>query len=206
MPPFDLNQRAKRLTGKVAPPELIPRLIERERIANWRDGETDMAGKYEGGCTCGQVRYRVTAAPMIVHCCHCRWCQRQSGSAFALNALIEADRVEVIAGQVEEVLTASPSGKGQIIARCPNCRIAVWSNYDMGGLKDRIRFIRVGTLDDPDHMPPDIHIYAGSMQPWVRLPEGAKVVAEYYSMKEIWSPESQARFAVLREAARSGAS
>ena len=107
---------------------------------------------------------------MIVHCCHCRWCQRQTGSAFAINALVEADNVEVTAGDVDEVATASPSGKGQTIARCPKCHVAVWSNYYMNGLKDLIRFVRVGTLDNPDAMPPDVHIFTESKQPWVVLP------------------------------------
>lgn len=101
----------------------------------------------EGGCTCGHVRYRVLSEPPIVHCCHCSWCQRQSGSAFAVNTLIESARVEVRSGAVEELMLPSPSGRGQRIARCPKCRIAVWSNYHMGGLRDHARVVRVGTLD-----------------------------------------------------------
>src|SRR4051794_40946188 len=101
-----------------------------------------------GGCTCRAVRYHMTSGPLFVHCCHCRWCQRESGAAFALNALIESDRVALLQGAPEEVLTPSNSGKGQRIFRCPSCRVAVWSHYAGGG--DRIRFVRVGTLDDPD--------------------------------------------------------
>lgn len=151
----------------------------------------------EGGCTCGQVRYQVNSKPMIVHCCHCRWCQRQTGSAFAHNALIEADRVELLEGAVEEIAVASPSRNGQVIARCPNCRVAVWSNYFMGGLKERIRFIRVGTLDDPDLMPPDVHIFTCSKQTWVRLPDGANVAEQFYDYGKTWSAESQSRRAAL---------
>ena len=116
----------------------------------------------DGGCICGQVRYRVTSEPMIVHCCHCRGCQKNSGSAFALNALFEADRVELISGEVELITVPTPSGTGQDITRCTKCKTAVWSNYNMGGIRERIRFIRVGTLDDPDQLPPDVHIYSGS--------------------------------------------
>src|SRR5262245_7577090 len=108
---------------------------------------------YDGGCTCRFVRYRMTTAPMFVHCCHCRWCQRETGASFALNAMIEADRVEIISGDVEVVLTPSNSGKGQKISRCPKCRIALWSNYSGSG--DVVRFVRVGTLDEPDRVPPD---------------------------------------------------
>ena len=94
---------------------------------------------------------------MIVHCCHCRWCQRESGASFALNAVIEADRVLLLQGEPQPVNTPSLSGKGQKVARCPACRIALWSNYAGGG--DLVRFVRVGTLDEPDRLPPDIHIY-----------------------------------------------
>ncbi|MFO1268167.1 MAG: GFA family protein [Rubrivivax sp.] len=132
----------------------------------------------EGGCTCRYVRYRLTTRPLFVHCCHCRWCQRETGSAFALNAMIEADRVLVLEGEPEAVNTPSQSGKGQKIWRCPRCRVAVWSNYAGGG--DAVRSARVGTLDEPDRMPPDIHIFTNSKQPWVVLPRGTPAVPEYY--------------------------
>ncbi|MCW5734049.1 MAG: GFA family protein [Enhydrobacter sp.] len=151
---------------------------------------------FEGGCTCRQVRYRVMSKPMFVHCCHCRWCQRETGTAFALNAMIEADRVELTAGEPELVNTPSASGKGQKIWRCPTCRIALWSNY--GGAGDKVRFVRVGTLDEPDAMPPDIHIFTMSKQPWVALPGGTPAMAEYYRPKEMWPTESQERFAAVR--------
>lgn len=151
---------------------------------------------FEGGCTCRQVRYRVTSRPMYVNCCHCRWCQRETGTAFALNAMIEADRVELTAGAPELVDTPSASGKGQKIWRCPTCKVAVWSNY--GGAGDKVRFVRVGTLDNPDTMPPDIHIFTMSKQPWVALPAGTPAVHEYYNPKEMWPKESQERFAALR--------
>jgi hypothetical protein len=150
---------------------------------------------FDGGCTCRFVRYRMTAAPLFVHCCHCRWCQRETGSAFAFNALIEADRVALLQGEVEVVNTPSNSGKGQKISRCPSCRIAVWSNYAGGG--DAIRFIRVGTLDEPDRLSPDIHIYTASKQPWVVLPAGVPVVAEFYRPSEKWPKESLDRYAAV---------
>jgi len=152
-----------------------------------------MAKKPEGGCTCGEVRYEILASPLIVHCCHCRWCQRQTGSAFALNALLEAEQVRVVKGEVEILAVASPSGKGQTIARCQSCRIAVWSSYYMGGLKDYIRFIRVGTLDNPDIMPPDVHIFTCSKQPWVQLPKDAAVVDHFYKYEDVWSADSLTR-------------
>ena len=145
---------------------------------------------FDGGCDCRGVRYRLHARPMFVHCCHCRWCQRETGTAFALNALIESDRVELLAGPVDLVDTPSNSGQGQRIARCPTCRIAVWSHYGGNG---QLSFVRVGSLDDPDAFPPDIHIFTAAKQPWVVLPEGVPAVAEYYSSSALWPAESLAR-------------
>jgi hypothetical protein len=148
-----------------------------------------------GGCTCRAVRYAMRDTPLIVHCCHCRWCQRESGAAFALNALIEADRMVLLEGAPEVILTPSASGKGQKMNRCPRCRVSVWSTY--AGAGDALRFVRVGTLDDPDAFPPDIHIFTESKQPWVVLPAGARAVSQYYKSAEVWSPESLARRRVL---------
>ena len=150
---------------------------------------------FDGGCTCRAVRYRMTSKPMFVHCCHCRWCQRETGASFALNALIESSRVELLQGQPEVIDTPSNSGKGQKIARCPICRIALWSNY--GGMGDVVRFVRVGTLHEPDRCPPDIHIFTSSKQPWMVLPQGAHAVPEYYSSKNVWPAESLARRAAV---------
>lgn len=155
----------------------------------------------DGGCTCGQVRYQVTSEPMIVHCCHCRGCQQNSGSAFALNALFEADRVRLISGKVEKITVPTPSGTGQDITRCSSCKVAVWSNYNMGGLREHVRFIRVGTMDNPDQFSPDVHIYTCSKQPWVILPKEAQSADEFYNLKETWSPEGFARLEKVKEAA-----
>lgn len=143
---------------------------------------------YEGGCTCGAVRYRMESKPMIVHCCHCTWCQRETGASFALNAMIEADRVTLLQGDPEWVATASNSGNGQNICRCTQCHIALWSNY--AGAGDKINFIRVGTLDEAHRLPPDIHIYTSTKQPWVVIPEGMPAVDEYYRRSEYWPAES----------------
>lgn len=156
---------------------------------------TTSAFPTEGGCDCRAVRYRMETAPLFVHCCHCRWCQRESGAAFALNAMIESDRVVELGLPPELVDTPSESGSGQRIARCPTCRLAVWSHY--AGAGPLLKFIRVGTLDNPDLLPPDIHIYTASRQPWVVLPAGTPAVAEYYDRERYWPPESLARRQVL---------
>jgi hypothetical protein len=164
---------------------------------------TDAPAPFDGGCTCRDVRYRMTATPLFVHCCHCRWCQRETGAAFALNALIEADRVQPLQGEVEVINTPSLSGKGQKISRCPRCRIALWSNY--AGAGDAIRFIRVGTLDEPDRFPPDIHIFVASKQPWVVLPAETPAMPEFYKRSEHWPKQSLERRARLKMRASSDA-
>ncbi len=145
----------------------------------------------EGGCDCRLVRYRLESAPLFVHCCHCRWCQRESGAAFAINAMIEADRVTNLGAQPELVNTPSDSGLGQKIARCPNCRIAVWSNY--AGSGPVTKFVRVRTLDNPDLLPPDVHIFTASKQPWVVLPAGAAAFEVYYERESLWPQSSLER-------------
>ena len=138
--------------------------------------------KLEGGCTCKKLRYRLTRPPIIVHCCHCRWCQRETGTAFALNAMIETENVELLSGKPEQIDTPSNSGKGQKIIRCPTCHIAVWSHY--AGAGELLSFIRVGTLDNPDALPPDKHIYTASKQPWVILPPDTPAFEAYYRRSE----------------------
>jgi hypothetical protein len=144
----------------------------------------------EGGCACGRVRYRLRSEPMFVHCCHCRECQRQTGSAFVINALIETDRVERLAGETKAVPVPAESGTPQIIHRCPACGVAVWSHY---GGRQFLSFIRVGALDEPAAAPPDVHIYTRSKLPWVSLPAGVPAFEAYYDSKALWPAESLAR-------------
>jgi hypothetical protein len=152
---------------------------------------TSHSNTLEGGCACGAIRYRLSSAPMFVHCCHCKSCQRESGSAFAVNAIIEADRVILLTGEPETILTPSDSGEGQKIVRCPTCHVAVWSHY--AGPDDKVSFVRAGTLDSPDRTPPDIHIFTASKQPWVLLPSDTPSEAIYYDCQDHWSEESLKR-------------
>jgi hypothetical protein len=131
----------------------------------------------EGGCACAAVRYRLASLPMFVHCCHCRDCQRQTGSAFVLNALIETDQVTQLSGNPEPVAVPTDSGRPHEIYRCPSCRVAVWSVY---GARHKLLFVRVGTLDEPAALTPDVHIYVRSKLPWVALPEGVPSFDAYY--------------------------
>ena len=145
---------------------------------------------YSGSCFCGAVTYRLESAPMFVHCCHCKDCQRQTGTAFALNAIMEAERITLLSGKPEVVTMRTDSGRPHDIYRCPDCKTAVWSDY---GRRKVMLFVRVGTLDDPGALPPDVHIFTRSKLPWVVLPDGAKAFDVYYSMKKEWPAESLAR-------------
>lgn len=162
----------------------------------------DPALSLDGRCTCGAVRYRMASAPLFVHCCHCRWCQRETGASFALNAMIESDRLVLLQGRPERVLTPSDSGKGQKIMRCPSCHIALWSHY--AGAGEAVSFVRVGTLDEPDRLHPDIHIFTASKQPWVVLPPGVPAVPEYYERDVHWPPASLARRRALVQSLERG--
>jgi len=152
-----------------------------------------MSDSLEGGCSCGDVRYRLTSDPLFVHCCHCLNCQRQTGSAFVINALIEADRVELLAGEPVVVAVSRSGGKKQKIWRCPSCQIALFSQYTSA----RVRFVRAGTLDDPSAVSPDVHIFTRSKLPWVTLPESVPAFNVYYDTQKLWPAESLKRLEEL---------
>ena len=154
-----------------------------------------MSEGLEGGCACGAIRYRLKSAPMFVNCCHCHDCQRQTGTAFVINALIETDRIEIFSGEPEGVPVPTDSGKPHDIYRCPSCQTALWSDY---GRRPGLRFLRVGTLDDPGKLPPEAHIFTRSKLPWVRLPEDQPAFDVFYDMKTQWKPESLERRRALR--------
>ena len=159
-----------------------------------------MTGSFsaEGGCACKRVRYRLNARPLFVHCCHCRWCQRETGAAFALNAMIEMTEVELLGDDTVAIDTPSESGRGQKIHRCPDCHVALWSHY--GGAGPAIAFVRVGTLDEPGEVPPDIQIYTASKQPWAELSHAMPAVKGYYKMSEYWPEDSIDRLKAAKEA------
>ena len=149
-----------------------------------------MTSILEGGCACGKLRFRLASGPMFVHCCHCRDCQRQTGSAFVLNALIETDRVELVSGETQAIEVPTDSGRPHAIWRCAACKVAVWSHY--GGVQ-KLSFVRVGALDEPSRLTPDVHIYTRSKLPWVALPAGVPAFEAYYDSKKLWPPESLER-------------
>lgn len=153
---------------------------------------------YDGGCACGAVRYRLTSGPMIVHCCHCADCQRQVGSAFVINAVIETDRIEILSGELRPARMPTESGRPHDVYRCTECGTSLWSDY---GGRPWLRFVRVATLDDRAAMPPDVHIFTRSKLPWVVIPEDQPAFDIFYDMPTFWRPESLKR----REAASGAA-
>jgi hypothetical protein len=145
---------------------------------------------FEGGCACGAVRYRLTSEPMFVHCCHCEDCQRQTGGAFAINALIETDRIEMLSGAPVAISMPTDSGRPHDIYRCEACATAVWSDY---GRRPAMRFVRATTLDDRQALAPDVHIFTRSKLPWVGLPPQVPAFEVYYDMATLWPAGSLAR-------------
>ncbi|HSQ96056.1 MAG TPA: GFA family protein [Croceibacterium sp.] len=155
----------------------------------------------EGRCACGEVRYRLAGRPFAVHCCHCRDCQRETGSAFVINGLIEMPMVEVTSGAPETIDTPSASGNGQKIVRCPTCKVALWSHY--GGMGEKAAFVRIGTLENPDACPPQVHIFTRSRQPWFDLPMDAPAYEVFYSrddVEKLFGKDGAERWRALRGA------
>jgi hypothetical protein len=147
----------------------------------------------EGGCACGAVRYRLTSDPLFIHCCHCLNCQRQTGSAFVINLMIETDRVELLAGVPQRVDVPRDDGSTQWIFRCPTCQVAVFSQYT----HPEVRFVRAGTLDEPTSVVPDVHIFTRSKVGWITLPDSAPAFEVYYDMKALWPAASLERIGAI---------
>jgi hypothetical protein len=148
----------------------------------------------EGGCGCGAVRYRLTDAPFIVHNCHCRLCQRQTGTGSAVNAFIEDDRLER-SGELTETEFTTGSGGTQTVVRCAKCMSPLWSYYPRLGRK--LAAVRVGSLDDPSAAPPDVAIYVADKPDWAPLPEGVQAFDEFYNPMDVYPEASLARMKAL---------
>jgi len=165
-----------------------------------------MSHHHEGQCDCGQTRYRILDKPLIVHGCHCRACQRQTGSTNAVNVLIEKHKVELLTGDVLEQEAQTPSGCGQLITRCAKCKTVIWSEYKIFAKwrNAPTRFIRAGTLDHPEAFPPDVHIFISTRQAHVNLPKEIPAYPEFYDIAKVWSPDSLARLQNMQQASEIG--
>ena len=152
-----------------------------------------MTRTHDGGCACGAIRYRLGSEPIFVHCCHCTDCQRLSGTAFAINALIEMNRVHVVSGKPRPQVVPTDTGRTQSVLRCEDCGVALWSHHpDLG---PRIAIIFVGTLDDARAFPPAAHCFTRSKHPWVALPANIPAAEAHYDSEVCWPPEGRRRMA-----------
>ena len=159
------------------------------------------SGPLEGSCACGAVRYRLTSEPLFTHCCHCLNCQRQTGSAFVINVLIETDRVQLLSGEPQPVDVPRDDGGAQRIFRCPSCQVALFSQYTHPG----VRFVRAGTLDRPSAVSPDVHIFTRSKLGWVTIPDSVPAFEVYYRTKAVWPAASLERLTAIMAVKEAGA-
>jgi len=118
-----------------------------------------------------------------VNNCHCRLCQRQTGTGSAVNAFIESDRLEHLTGELSEHEFVTGSGGTQTVVRCVKCGTPLWSHYPRLGRK--AAGIRVGTLDDPSEVRPDAAIFVASKPVWAPLPEGIPSFNGFYNPAEL---------------------
>ena len=151
----------------------------------------------EGGCGCGAVRYRLNDEPFIVHNCHCRLCQRQTGTGSAVNAFIESGRLELLSGELAENDFMTGSGATQTVVRCASCATPVWSFYPRLGRK--VAAVRVGTLDDPSATAPDVAIFVADKPDWAPVPEGIPAFDAFYNPVEVYPEASMARLKAILE-------
>ena len=149
---------------------------------------------HTGACFCGAVRYALSSDPLFVHACHCRDCQKQTGGPFAVNALIERDRITLVSGEPVRNEQTTDSGRPHDIWRCPDCLTALWSDY---GRREVLAFLRVMTLDVPDGCPPDVHIFTRTKAPFIDLPGDVRAFEVFYNMQAEWPAGSLERFDAL---------
>jgi hypothetical protein len=145
-----------------------------------------------GHCACSSVHYELTETPLIVHACHCSNCQRVSGSAFAINIWIEAKHVNLTQGELSSKILAAGDGSDHEVFFCSGCGTYLWSNYHRAPGENL--FVRAGTLENPEEVEPDVHIFVRSKVPWLELPADAVSFDAYYDMKTVWPSDSLDRF------------
>jgi hypothetical protein len=162
-----------------------------------REGTIMAEAVHSGGCACGALRYEARGEPIFVNHCHCRLCQRQTGSVGVVNAFFESERLTVTAGALTEHTFKTGSGGDHIICRCAKCGTAVFSYYPRVGRLGA--GIRVGSFDDPDAFTPTAVVFISSKMHWAPLPEGIPAFEEYYNPKELFSPDNFARLIALVE-------
>ena len=155
-----------------------------------------------GGCGCGHVQYSVVGEPIFANNCHCRLCQRQTGSTSVVNAFFESERITLVQGELTEHVVTAGSGGAHTICRCGQCGTALWSRYPrLGTLGSGLR---VGTLDEPGSITPDAVIFTESAMPWVALPTDIPTFAQTYDFREVLAADKVARLMALVERRKAG--
>jgi hypothetical protein len=128
---------------------------------------------HEGGCICGAVRYRVSGKPAIGLVCHCRFCQRRSGSAFAVIGYFDERSVEIVKGKLAlHEHRSDESGRWLRIEFCPACGTTVTHTAE---LRPGMRAIAGSSFDEPDWFRIERHIWTRSKRPWVQIPPDVAV-------------------------------
>jgi hypothetical protein len=149
-----------------------------------------------GGCACGKLRYVLLATPLFVHCCHCRRCQRESGTAFVTHAVIERANVKLLKGETVAGRVPTDSRRRHEIVHCATCLTALWGQH--GRQPSVLLYLKVGTLDDPALAPTCAHIFTRSKLPWVSLGDSTDRSVPsfdgYYSASKLWPEASLERY------------
>lgn len=160
-----------------------------------------------GHCVCKTVTYALTAPPMITHCCHCTYCQLETGSAFALNTVVESYNFTITSSLpplfANRPSPSAPDGSQHLVAYCPNraCNTDIFSYY---GANKATVYVKAGTLDHESRrrVRPDVHIFASSKVDWIDLrgevDKGVPVYEEFYDREDVWANESLVRLERLR--------
>ena len=128
-----------------------------------------MSEARRGGCQCGAIRYEITGPATVVYACHCRECQRQSGSAFAMALVVPAERFRLLEGVPKSFARAGESGRIVTGWFCPECGTRLY--HTPGQLSGNIN-VKPGTLDNTSDLAPTVHVWTKSAQKWVQLPPG----------------------------------
>ena len=126
-----------------------------------------------GGCQCGEIRYRIRSEPITLYVCHCRDCQRQSGSAFGMSLVVPESSFELLSGSLKTFTVRADSGRTKTCAFCPTCGVRLYNAVRPGRIS-----VKAGTLDDVSKLRPEGHGWTSRKQPWVTLPSDVPCYGE----------------------------
>lgn len=126
-----------------------------------------------GSCLCGKVRYEIRGPPQEMYFCHCRMCQKATGTAFATNMLVRVEDFAIVAGR--ESLTPYPSSPGEIRHFCSSCGSPVYNEAERR--KETVS-VRCGLLDSDPMIRPAQHFYARFKAPWFEISDGLPALAD----------------------------